>query len=171
MSVYPAPPSTQAVPTAYVSVPISSSAPPPSTTSASYQTAPHAQQHHHHQHVRPHGEWVHGLCSCCHEGIGQCCISYWLFPCQLSKNCNSVKSHSHPSCWSCPGCFCAFCCTFCAACMVRGRIRERVAIPGSCCGDCCTTFFCACCAQIQETNTLVKVGTPARLFMDEHARY
>ncbi|KAH8197756.1 hypothetical protein TruAng_008090 [Truncatella angustata] len=34
----------------------------------------------------------------------------------------------------------------------RTEIRERFGIPGSACGDCCTSFWCHCCAVIQQDN-------------------
>lgn len=32
----------------------------------------------------------------------------------------------------------------------RGEMREQYGIEGSCCGDCCISTFCGCCALIQE---------------------
>lgn len=32
----------------------------------------------------------------------------------------------------------------------RGEMRGRYGIRGSCCGDCCKTFWCGCCAIIQD---------------------
>ncbi|KAJ9363473.1 PLAC8 family-domain-containing protein [Paecilomyces variotii] len=32
----------------------------------------------------------------------------------------------------------------------RGEMRERLGVKGSCCGDCCATFWCGCCALVQE---------------------
>ncbi|KAI0395849.1 PLAC8 family-domain-containing protein [Xylariaceae sp. FL0594] len=34
----------------------------------------------------------------------------------------------------------------------RGEIRERYNIKGSGCGDCCVSFWCSCCALIQQDN-------------------
>ena len=34
-------------------------------------------------------------------------------------------------------------------CVSRRRVRERDAIPGSDCGDCCTSFWCGCCSLVQ----------------------
>lgn len=34
----------------------------------------------------------------------------------------------------------------------RGEIRERFGIKGSGCGDYCTTYWCLCCALIQQDN-------------------
>ena len=32
----------------------------------------------------------------------------------------------------------------------RGEIREKYGIEGSGCGDCCTAFWCPCCAMVQN---------------------
>jgi hypothetical protein len=34
--------------------------------------------------------------------------------------------------------------------MKRGEIREKYGIEGSGCGDCCTSYWCLCCALIQQ---------------------
>lgn len=34
-------------------------------------------------------------------------------------------------------------------CVSRRRVRERDAIPGSDCDDCCTSFWCGCCSLVQ----------------------
>ncbi|KAJ5575067.1 hypothetical protein N7450_008966 [Penicillium hetheringtonii] len=34
--------------------------------------------------------------------------------------------------------------------ITRGEMREQYGIEGSCCGDCCVSVFCGCCALIQE---------------------
>jgi Cys-rich protein (TIGR01571 family) len=36
----------------------------------------------------------------------------------------------------------------------RGEMREKYGIEGSCCGDCCTTFWCGCCALVQEEKEM-----------------
>ncbi|GLA16064.1 hypothetical protein AnigIFM62618_002625 [Aspergillus niger] len=32
----------------------------------------------------------------------------------------------------------------------RGELRNKYGIQGSCCGDCCVSMCCGCCALIQE---------------------
>ncbi|KAL4810612.1 PLAC8 family-domain-containing protein [Aspergillus unguis] len=32
----------------------------------------------------------------------------------------------------------------------RSEMRNKLGIKGSCCGDCCATFWCGCCAIIQD---------------------
>ncbi|KAL2012226.1 hypothetical protein VTN00DRAFT_4944 [Thermoascus crustaceus] len=36
----------------------------------------------------------------------------------------------------------------------RGEMRQKHGIDGSCCGDCCVTFWCGCCALIQEEKEM-----------------
>ncbi|CEN62752.1 Putative DUF614 domain protein (AFU_orthologue; AFUA_5G00975) [Aspergillus calidoustus] len=36
----------------------------------------------------------------------------------------------------------------------RGEMREKHQIEGSCCGDCCTAFWCGCCALVQEEKEM-----------------
>ncbi|DAZ97252.1 TPA: hypothetical protein N0F65_010414 [Lagenidium giganteum] len=42
---------------------------------------------------------------------------------------------------------------------VRGKIRQRFNIPGSCLGDCCATCWCSCCV-IAQMATHVKSYKP-----------
>lgn len=52
----------------------------------------------------------------------------------------------------------------------RAAIRGRYNVPGSCCGDCCTVYWCSCCA-VAQMATHVKsykpgscgIGAPATL--------
>ncbi|TYZ68560.1 hypothetical protein PybrP1_008610 [[Pythium] brassicae (nom. inval.)] len=41
----------------------------------------------------------------------------------------------------------------------RAAIRKRYNIPGSCCGDCCTIYWCSCCA-VAQMATHVKSYKP-----------
>lgn len=40
--------------------------------------------------------------------------------------------------------------------MKRGEIREQFNIKGSGCGDCCVSFWCSCCAIIQQEKEVKK---------------
>jgi len=42
----------------------------------------------------------------------------------------------------------------------RGEIRERFGIQGNGTGDCCTAYWCSCCALIQQEKE-VKARTAA----------
>eukprot|EP01091_Cochliopodium_minus_P020762 TRINITY_DN9179_c0_g1_i1.p1 TRINITY_DN9179_c0_g1~~TRINITY_DN9179_c0_g1_i1.p1 ORF type:complete len:118 (-),score=13.95 TRINITY_DN9179_c0_g1_i1:63-416(-) len=114
-------------------------------------------------------EWTYGTCGCC-EDCGQCCVSYWCFPCQDCKL-NAVANGKET-------CGCSECCLsfllvfFCAGfgaliyrCCTRGDVRKRVDIKGDCCSDFCCSLFCGCCSQIQEVRELVNAGLPAKLCM------
>ena len=43
----------------------------------------------------------------------------------------------------------------------RGEIRERLGIEGSSLSDCCTTFWCNCCALIPQDNEVKARLVPA----------
>lgn len=43
-------------------------------------------------------------------------------------------------------------CGWIYAMMKRTEIRDRFGIPGSAFGDCCTSYWCPCCAVIQQDN-------------------
>ncbi|MEW5303910.1 MAG: hypothetical protein WDW36_006557 [Sanguina aurantia] len=43
---------------------------------------------------------------------------------------------------------------------VRGAVRRKYGIEGSCCADCCTSMFCGTCTTIQMTNELVGRNAP-----------
>lgn len=38
----------------------------------------------------------------------------------------------------------------------RSDMREQFGIEGSGCGDCCASYFCACCALMQEEKEMVR---------------
>lgn len=44
------------------------------------------------------------------------------------------------------------CCGWVYIMMKRNEIRERFGIKGGGVGDCCTSFWCSCCALIQQDN-------------------
>lgn len=45
----------------------------------------------------------------------------------------------------------------------RAAVREKYMIPGGCCGDCCLSFWCNCCATLQIYRHMKQCGdTPAR---------
>ncbi|KAJ5401280.1 PLAC8-domain-containing protein [Penicillium crustosum] len=38
--------------------------------------------------------------------------------------------------------------------ITRGEMREKYGIEGSCCGDCCVSVWCGCCALVQEEKEM-----------------
>ncbi|KAJ5338011.1 hypothetical protein N7541_010002, partial [Penicillium brevicompactum] len=38
--------------------------------------------------------------------------------------------------------------------ITRGEMRQQHGIEGSCCGDCCVSFWCGCCALVQEEKEM-----------------
>ncbi|ODA80536.1 hypothetical protein RJ55_03495 [Drechmeria coniospora] len=43
----------------------------------------------------------------------------------------------------------------------RSEIREKYGIQGSGLGDCCTSYWCLCCALIQQDNEVKRRAIPA----------
>ncbi|MBX9694852.1 MAG: PLAC8 family protein, partial [Cyanobacteria bacterium] len=123
---------------------------------------------------RPQGQWAHSICQCCSlpGGCEQCCLGTFLGCCQHLKIHSVVERDNPPACCSLIPCaiLWAFACvpfaSFFYGCFIRRKVRMFLNIPGDDCDDCCIGFWCGCCANIQQANTLVKAGHPARLFMN-----
>ncbi|KAM0807812.1 hypothetical protein AB5N19_08152 [Seiridium cardinale] len=107
------------------------------------------------------GEWKNSLCDCtpCSSCVVSCCIPCLLIgqtserlrdpSMQTAKDLNSDCVIS--------GALCAFTGLHWIYVMFkRTEIRERFGIPGSSFGDCCTSFWCPCCAAIQQDNEVKK---------------
>ncbi|PAA79049.1 hypothetical protein BOX15_Mlig011077g1 [Macrostomum lignano] len=85
----------------------------------------------------------HGLCGC-FDDCGVALITYFC-PCYaFGKNAEAVGD-------SCCLCGCAYLfCPIILGCIMRGKLREKQDIPGGCCSDLLTHFFCHMCALCQE---------------------
>ncbi|PAA46916.1 hypothetical protein BOX15_Mlig033169g1 [Macrostomum lignano] len=92
------------------------------------------------------GEFQNGLCGCFND-CGLCVITYFV-PCYtFGKNAEAVGQ----SCVLCGlGMFFGF--AICLGPFIRGKIREKQGIDGSCCGDVLTWWFCSFCALMQEAQ-------------------
>ncbi|KAI1430200.1 PLAC8 family-domain-containing protein [Xylaria sp. FL1777] len=111
-------------------------------------------------------EWQNGICS---WGPCSSCLLAWCLPCILlgqtserirdpsMQNADLLNSdcllHGAISCFTGFGWIYAM--------LKRGEIRERYGIQGSGCDDCCVSFWCSCCALIQQDNE-VKIRESAR---------
>ncbi|KAI0172223.1 PLAC8-domain-containing protein [Hypoxylon sp. FL1284] len=103
------------------------------------------------------GEWQADLCTC-----SPCtsCMLAWCLPCLLvGQTSERIRDPSMQSAdmmnSDCMIYTAIACCTGCAwiyGMMKRSEIRERYQIEGSGCNDCCVSYWCPCCALIQQDN-------------------
>ncbi len=78
--------------------------------------------------------------SCC-EDIPGCLCAMCLTPCYVYLTVEKTGEST--------GCAILSCCCPIATICVRGNVREKKGIDGSCMGDFCSIFFCGCCTLIQ----------------------
>ncbi|KAK1140290.1 hypothetical protein N8T08_010493 [Aspergillus melleus] len=100
-------------------------------------------------------QWNYSLFECCSPGL--LCFTSFCLPCltygktQSRIRDPSLQTYSsiNSSCsiWTALSCFAS---QWILQTISRGEMRERFGIEGSCCGDCCVSLCCGCCALIQE---------------------
>ncbi|KJZ72146.1 hypothetical protein HIM_08411 [Hirsutella minnesotensis 3608] len=110
-----------------------------------------------------HDKWQSGLCEC--SPISSCCLSCFL-PCVLHGRTHtrmrdpSMQTHSaiNGECvlFGAIHCFTGLGCLFNF--IRRMEIRKQYEIRGTGVSDCCVSFWCHCCALIQQDNE-VKLRT------------
>ncbi|KAI0206315.1 PLAC8 family-domain-containing protein [Astrocystis sublimbata] len=122
------------------------------------QPPPMAANHQSHRQLEKEaGEWQTGICSC---GPCSSCLLAWCLPClllgQTSERMRDPSMQSADNCnsdcliYTAISCFTG--CGWIYAMLKRGEIRERYGIQGSGCNDCCVSYWCPCCALIQQDN-------------------
>ncbi|KAK7430279.1 hypothetical protein QQZ08_003254 [Neonectria magnoliae] len=110
-----------------------------------YSTGPNVQNQ----------EWSNGLCSC---GPCDTCLLGTFLPCiLLGKTADRMRDPTmqtadnfNSDCMIFCGIQCVTGCGWIYAMMKRGEIRERFGIQGSGMNDCCASYWCGCCALIQQ---------------------
>lgn len=108
------------------------------------------------------GEWKNGLFGCFGD-IKTCVITYFV-PCYVfGKNAEKVGAGS---CIACALALYVPGLNIWAVTKVRGLIREKRGIEGSCCNDLLIWWFCGLCALIQEA-TEVEWDVPGQLMARE----
>ncbi|RYP71320.1 hypothetical protein DL771_004897 [Monosporascus sp. 5C6A] len=106
------------------------------------------------------GEWQASLCNC--SPCSSCLLSCFL-PCILvGKTSERMRDPSmqnanllNSDCLIHGALMCFTGCGWIYAMLKRGEIRERYNIKGSGCNDCCVSFWCQCCAAIQQDNEVI----------------
>ncbi|RSL70844.1 hypothetical protein CEP53_001744 [Fusarium sp. AF-6] len=102
-------------------------------------------------------EWQSSLCDC--SPCDSCLLSTFL-PCilfgrtsQRMRNAPNIPVESTNSeCMIFCGIQSFTGCGWIYNMMRRGEIHEKYSIEGSGMGDCCTSFWCLCCALVQQDN-------------------
>ncbi|CAJ2513185.1 Uu.00g013040.m01.CDS01 [Anthostomella pinea] len=103
------------------------------------------------------GEWQADLCDC---SPCSSCMLAWCLPCILVGNTSErIRDPTMQSadmlnsdCLIYGGIACFTGCQWIYGMMKRSEIRERYNIPGSGFKDCCVSYWCPCCAIIQQDN-------------------
>ncbi|KAF7562969.1 hypothetical protein G7046_g1134 [Stylonectria norvegica] len=103
----------------------------------------------------PTQEWQNGLCNC---SPCESCLLGTFLPCMLhGRAADRMRDPSmatadsfNSDCLLFAGVQCFTGCGWIISMMQRGEMRERFGIKGSGFGDYCTTYWCLCCAVIQQ---------------------
>ncbi|KAL2844516.1 PLAC8 family protein [Aspergillus pseudoustus] len=103
--------------------------------------------------------WNHSLCDCCSPGtlcLLTCCLPCLTFGKTQARsqdptlqNYSSINSECLIFGFLSLGYF-----QWIIQTIRRGEMREKHGIEGSCCGDCCATFWCGCCTLVQEEKEM-----------------
>ncbi|KAH6665340.1 PLAC8 family protein [Plectosphaerella plurivora] len=99
--------------------------------------------------------WQNALCNCspCENCILGACLPCVLFG-RTSERLRDPSMRSYETinmdCLLMAGVTYFTCCGWILVMMKRGEIRERFGIKGGGAGDCCTAYWCPCCALIQQ---------------------
>ncbi|KAL0934844.1 Cell number regulator 11 [Colletotrichum truncatum] len=100
-------------------------------------------------------EWQSGICSC---GPCESCLLGTFLPCMLLGRTSERMRDPTMQTYETVNTDCLLMCgiSYFTGCgwiytmMKRGEIRERFGIKGSGFSDCCTSYWCGCCALIQQ---------------------
>ncbi|KAI0861908.1 PLAC8 family-domain-containing protein [Xylaria cubensis] len=142
--------------------------PPPMAVNQSYaQPPPMVISPQYHGQIVERTEWQNSLFNC--EPISSCLLG-WCCPCLLLGQTSSRMRDPKSSSPELVNADCAIYvaiqllsgCGWIYVLVKRSQIRDEFGIKGGGCGDCCTTYWCHCCALIQQDNE-VKRRQQARL--------
>ncbi|KOC08475.1 DUF614 domain protein [Aspergillus flavus AF70] len=133
----------------------------PEATDKIYRSWPHGPPTYsqanpsHSRDITQNPDWNYSLFDCCDPG--SLCLMSWCLPCLTF---GKTQARNHDATLNGFSYCNADCTIFTGLGLIyshwiiqtirRGEMRERYGIKGSCCGDCCATFFCSCCALVQE---------------------
>lgn len=104
----------------------------------------------------PVAEFSTGLCDC-FEDVPLCCLTFWC-PCITFGQIAEILDKGSAPC-GVSGTLYALLLGFTGfqwiySSMYRSKLKALYGIEDDCCGDCCTHFWCECCALCQEYREL-----------------
>ncbi|RAH75632.1 PLAC8 family protein [Aspergillus aculeatinus CBS 121060] len=107
------------------------------------------------QQVTRNPDWNYSLCDCCSPG--SLCLTSCFLPCLAFGKTQSRLQNPSLGDYSAINGECAIYTVLSFGYLhwiyqtiKRGEMRQKYGIRGSCCGDCCATFWCGCCTLVQE---------------------
>ncbi|PYI01885.1 PLAC8-domain-containing protein [Aspergillus sclerotiicarbonarius CBS 121057] len=104
-------------------------------------------------------DWNYSLCDCCSPAslcLTSCCLPGLTFG-KTQARLQNPKLENYSSCNGECSIFTLLTFTWTqwiVQTIRRGEMRQRYGIKGSCCSDCCVTFWCGCCALTQEEKEM-----------------
>jgi Cys-rich protein (TIGR01571 family) len=108
--------------------------------------------------------FLYGMCVCCAD-CDSCLEAYCCSRCQVSRQCNMMKTGEPEIDWLyCVGawlldyCFTGGIAGCVFVCQSREMIRRRYGIAGSPCRDCCLSFCCTYCVLQQQLLEMISRG-------------
>jgi Cys-rich protein (TIGR01571 family) len=109
-----------------------------------------------------HRQWSTNICDCCIDP-SSCCMAFLCSCCAFVK----ITKHANNENGCCTGCCRGLCCCI-MPCSVfirapyRKKLRVKYNLPAKPCNDCCTTFWCPCCALSQELREIENKQQPEK---------
>ncbi|KAK9683227.1 hypothetical protein RND81_10G125000 [Saponaria officinalis] len=106
--------------------------------------------------------WSTGLCDC-FDDVPNCCITCWC-PCITFGQNAEIIDKGSSSCgvsgalYALIAIFTGSGCQFIYSCTYRSKLKLQSGMPESCLEDCCTHFWCECCALCQIYRELQHRG-------------
>ncbi len=98
----------------------------------------------------PHRHWQSNICDCCVD-CKSCCKAFCCPCCAFY----TIAGHTEMESNCCKSLCCCLCpCSVFIRAPYRKKLRIKYNLPAKPCNDCCTAFWCPCCALAQELREI-----------------